>query len=578
MKGGLLVLIKIIEIGHLMKPPEYYLNFAQKVNTEQGVAILIDLDSLSYIGVHVIETPHNSKLLLYCDQKGNVSGKSPTVNLSLKNRNKPEELRQDIEKAFENKLKKFFNHEKLKGIEKILQENSEKIIEDVEKVLNELDAKSAYLTILMVQNNKELKPAEYEPLKEVFVERSLEKALESQEIGTCSFCGELKNVSATVNEVFKFATFDKPGFTPSLKKADAVKVLPICEACKVDLQNGQKIVTEDLSFNFLGNKLWVIPSLLMKNDDILRKVLEKIKQTANELKDFANKEKIIEQALSDEDQIVQYDFLFMSLNQSQQRIELHLAEVSPTRLREIVEASKKVLEKLNIENLPEPNLGSLWNLYEKPSAKSQERKDYMALVRSIFHEQSYSLQRFLWYCMRKIRKTVQNETFNEDYRRLVYLSFASILYLNQIGVFHLKKEEVSMNGDEFSSFFERYPEFFNSPWKKAVFLTGVLAEKVLYLQYQKRKARPFFKKFKGLKMNMKDLQGLLSEIRNKLEQYDGYNPRADLIMKAASKYYLESGNPKVSIDELNFVFTLGLAYRNKETSQDKEVEENEEQI
>lgn len=65
------------------------------------------------MGVHVIKTPHNSKLLLYCEQNGNVSGKSPTVNLSLTNLNKPEDLRLDIKKAFENKLKKFFNHEKL---------------------------------------------------------------------------------------------------------------------------------------------------------------------------------------------------------------------------------------------------------------------------------------------------------------------------------------------------------------------------------------------------------------------------------------------------------------------------------
>lgn len=75
MKAGLFVLKKIIEIGHLMKPPEHYLNFAQKVTIEQGISILIDLDSLIYNDVHVIETPHNSKLLLYRNQKGNVSGK-----------------------------------------------------------------------------------------------------------------------------------------------------------------------------------------------------------------------------------------------------------------------------------------------------------------------------------------------------------------------------------------------------------------------------------------------------------------------------------------------------------------------
>lgn len=561
-----------------MKPPDLYRNFAKQVTSEKGLAIFVNLEPLEYKGVQIIETPTDSHPLLYCDQKGQVSGKSPTVNLSLKNRKKPEELGKDIQKALE-KLCDFFEHQ-IKSIEIPLKENSEKIVQDIQNTISDMDKlNGTYLTVIVIQNGHELLPAEYEPFKELFLKKTLEKTTENGLDGICHFCGERKLVSATVNEVFTFATFDKPGFCPSLKRENAIKVLPICEECRTNLQNGANIVGKDLSFDFLGNRLWVIPSLVVEDESTLKNVINKIKQASEELKDFAKKEKAIEQALCDQDQVVHYDFLFMKMNQSQQRIELHLAEISPTRLRQLVDSAQQTQQRMNIENLPEPTLGLLWYLYEKPTSRTEERKEYLALVRSIFQAESYSLQRFLWYCMRKIRKAAQEyvssnkESFG--WRKLTYLSFASVLYLNQIGVFNLKKGEDRMNEDELNKFFQKYPEFFNEPWKKAVFLTGVLAGKVLSVQYVKRQAVPFFKKLKGLKMNMQDIQGLIAEIRNKLQQYDSYGSRIDLLMKAAAGYYLESNKQKTSIDELNFVFTLGLAYSNREPFKVEEVEENE---
>lgn len=561
-----------------MKPPDLYRNFAKQVTSEKGLAVFVNLEPLEYKGVQIIETPNDSHLLLYCDQKGQVSGKSPTVNLSLKNKKKSEQLREDIQKVLE-KLCRFFK-EQVRSIETLLKENFEKIVEDILNITSDMsEPNNTYLTIIVIQGDQEFLPAEYEPFKELFLKKTLEKTTENGLDGICHFCGERKLVSATVNEVFTFATFDKPGFCPSLKKENAIKVLPICEECRTNLQNGANIVAKDLSFDFLGNRLWLIPSLVVEDESTLRNVINKIKQASKELKDFAKKEKAIEQALCDQDQVVHYDFLFMKMNQSQQRIELHLAEISPTRLRQLVDAAQQTQQRMDIENLPEPTLGLMWYLYEKPTSRTEERKEYLALVRSIFQAESYSLQRFLWYCMRKIRKTAQEyiskDKENFGWRKLTYLSFASVLYLNQIGVFNLRKGEDRMNDDELSKFFQKYPEFFNESWKKAVFLTGVLAGKVLSVQYAKRQAVPFFKKLKGLKMNMQDIQGLIAEIRNKLQQYDSYGSRIDLLMKTAAEYYLESNKQKTSIDELNFVFTLGLAYSNREPFKVEEVEENE---
>lgn len=579
------MLTKVIEIGRLMRQSEYYRNFTKAVKQDKGLALLVSLEPLEYKGVVALETPgpDQAHLLLYTDQLGQVSGKSPTVNLTVSGKSL-EKIKEAIEKALR-KFRRFFEDEEvLRDFVKLFEKNHLQIVEDLEKQLMTMEEKGTYLTIILIKNGQEMMPAEYEPFKEVFIKRALEKATRTGVQGTCHFCGKPKLVSATVNEVFTFATFDKPGFCPSLREKEAVKVVPICEECKTDLQNGANIVTRDLTFNFLGTTIWLIPSLMHRNDSILSRVIERVKENSKTLKDFARNEEEIEEALADEDPFVHYDFLFMEINKNQQRIELHLTEVSPTRLRKLVNERKEAVKRIAIENLPEPTLGLLWDLYEKPTSKSKARKDYLQLIRSIFHGESYNLQRFLWYCMRKIRKAVQEtdskQTRNFHWRTLTYLSFAAVLFLNQIEVFHLRKEGESVVSSEVSEFFQRYPEFFDEPWKKAVFLTGVLAGKVLAVQYAKRQAAPFFNKLKGLKMNMRDVQGLLPEIRNKLEQYKSYGQRTDLIMKAAAEYYLLAGEKNITIDELNFVFTLGMAFSNREPFkiEVEEVEQNEQQV
>ncbi|MEJ5230188.1 MAG: TM1802 family CRISPR-associated protein, partial [Pseudothermotoga sp.] len=462
------MLTKVLEVGRLTRPPDLYRNFTKQLSQKKGLGLCVNLNPIEYKGIRIFDTPtpDQAHLLLYCDQPGQITGKSPTVNLGL---GKKEERKENIEKAFR-KFRRFFEgSEKTKDFASLFQENDQKIIEDIQKLSSELEEKGTYLTIIVIDNEKELKPAEFQPFKELFVERALQKASMGGTKGVCHFCGEEKTVSATVNEVFRFATFDKPGFCPSLKKDDALKILPICEECKTDLQNGANLVVQDLSFNFLGNKLWIVPSLIHQNDYVLKRVVEKIKQTREKLKDFASKEKEIERALSDEDQIVHYDFLFMNINQSQQRIELHLTEISPTRLTLLINAAEEATKRVGIDDLPQLTLGLLWDLYEKPLSGSEAKKDYLQLVRSIFYGEYYNLHRFFWYCMRKIRKAIQDNNstqFREfGWRKLTYASFLSVLYLARLGVFNLRKEESVVNNDELSEFFGRFPEFFNEPWK-----------------------------------------------------------------------------------------------------------------
>ena len=132
----------------------------------------------------------------------------------------------------------------------------------------------------------------------------------------------------------------------------------------------------------------------------------------------------------------------------------------------------------------------------------------------------------------------------------------------------MKKENM---GDQFESessslgdlesrtkvFFEKYESSFDSDAKKAVFLEGVLTQKLLNVQYSERKSTPFRSKLKGLNLDERQVKKLLPEIINKLEEYGKNYYRS--LESIISKYFVSSGEKwKMSRDEISFYFVLGM--------------------
>lgn len=110
------------------------------------------------------------------------------------------------------------------------------------------------------------------------------------------------------------------------------------------------------------------------------------------------------------------------------------------------------------------------------------------------------------------------------------------------------------------SFFEFFDEnsIFDDDVKKALFLEGVLAQKLLNVQYQERKATPFRARLNGLKIDEKIAKRLLPEMINKLEEYEKNYQFFKEIETAISEYLLNSNFSKYSVDEMSYYFTLGL--------------------
>jgi CRISPR-associated protein Csh1 len=110
-------------------------------------------------------------------------------------------------------------------------------------------------------------------------------------------------------------------------------------------------------------------------------------------------------------------------------------------------------------------------------------------------------------------------------------------------------------GNNFEEFFEENP-IFDDETKKAMFLEGVLAQKLLNIQYSERNATPFRSRLNGLKIDEKIAKRLLPEIINKLEEYEKNYYRK--LEETIGEYLVKSNFSHYSVDELSYYFALGM--------------------
>ncbi|AEH51740.1 TIGR02556 family CRISPR-associated protein [Pseudothermotoga thermarum] len=552
---------KLIRLSKIYPPKDLIENLSRPLTAKQGFAIKISRDAFE----DVIVIDQTKKLLFY-DQKGNVSGKSPTVKISGSNVD-------DFKKVVK-KVAEFFNETALQNVYETIVGNLEAITEKAFQKYSESLGKDKPSFFTVIIDGKF--PEDHPIVREIFVERVMEKSKSGID-GICATCGKKTKVTASANQVFKFITFDKPGFCPNLDKSQAVKVFPICENCLLLLENASNLIKNKLTFDFVGSNLWIIPSIVGDDPEILKAVTEKIASigigsveiTASKtLRDFSKLELSAEEILSEEGENVLYDFLLIKQSQSQQRIELHVSEVSPTRLRKLYECSKSISKLFEENGLDismekssfKPGFEQLWYLFGKPAADEAGRKEYLNLVEACFTQNQFNYDRFLWYIMKKLRQTFHQ--FPENLKNDALSAFGNLLYLTAINVLRPTQGGAKMPQEEgiFDSFFDKFKEFFDEPWKKAVFLTGVLVKRVMEVQESRKGKSPFLKKLGGLKMNYNQIKYLLTESWKKLQQYDAFQSSDEILFSEASKYFLQASDVKASIDLLNFVLTLGMTF------------------
>ncbi len=565
LQGGDDLIEKIYFLSNLMnRDLPLHEKLSQPSNKEIGYFIKVNLDNSEYEGLKAFKPKALGRKILYVEQRGNFTvSKSPSINFS-EGRKQEKDDEKKIKKIREiiEKVMNFFDHSSTRKIYHVISENFETIFED----LMFKDRKNAILSVLVVKNGKELYPSECDDIVKVFISKNLDHG-KKERYNRCFLCGRGVISYPQLNDVFKFATFDKPGFTPNISKKSS-NVLSICDDCKATLKAGRTFIEEKLSFSFFGDTLWIVP--YAPNRLLLERLMDSLQDiySSQELRKFSVSERQIEKRLS-EGEDLSYDFLVLSISNSEEKILLHISDVPPSRLSFIYSESEKMRKDLGESY--DPNFSNLWKIFRTPKTQKSGKKDFYALVRAIYKEGSaYSKEVFLSYVMRWARSEIINADSNKFLGNLIYtgtMLFSAYLYLVRLKIME------GGDGMESESFFGRYPEFFDSEWKKAVFLTGVLTGYLIEHQMKERNSAPFVKKLKGLKMRKEDVQSLLSEIKAKVFQYKIGNERVESTLERASNHFINAGNWSANVDEINFVFTVGMSMHRRFIRGDEHEEE-----
>ena len=481
-------------------------------------------DSVKFIEVG-LEDFEKSKILKYLYKKkgGNSPNLSPTSKIT------------EIEKTLSKKVIAWFNILKdknivisnnerlfLESIKKQLLLNYNLIVSEVQKYREDIPKKYGFIITLKIkEDDKQMYVGDFPIFRRLFLELSeLRDESISSNNKVCSLCGEGKKLVFGNIDTYKFYTIDKRGFiSGGFREEDAWKNYPVCSECKLFLEEGKKFIESNLSFKFYGLNYYLIPNFILGFNETPSEILDIFKDAS---KIISLKERSINSLTDDENEILDnfvnekdyigLNFLFLKKMNNAERILLLIEDVLPSTLMKIFDAKFYVDEIFNKEF----NFGRIREFYRVSDSNNKNSdldKYFLEITDKIFRLAKIDYYFLLRFIVKRIQEQFRK---GENIHNQVISGLMVLLFLDKLDVISFR--EVVMEKSYFESVFERFKPIFEDPAKRGIFLVGCLTELLLRKQYADREMKPpFLKNLKGLRMNEKDIKGLLPKIQNKLE-------------------------------------------------------------
>ncbi len=494
----------------------------------------------------------------------------------------------DVRKTFDNRLGKWFDRLKrehstwlnnstfFKKLYEAFNNNKDSIKNDLVNLRMQYED-GGFVTLIFYQGGEKKYLGDIDDFVEYLQEFSRDKYSEVASEGNCCLCNAKTTVFGDASPI-TFYSLDKPGYIAGgMKKEKGYKNFPLCFECLLQLNEGAAYMRELLEFRFAGMRYYLIPEVIYKQDELLDKIMDiyysfwqegEGKVSLSQADRIAADEEDILGYLKDVEDIVSLKFLFFQEQSKKFIILLLMEDILPSRIRTLFAAKQRAEDhfifkdqKFSAKLIQDVrfNYGVLRKLF--PTVKG-----FLEIVNKTFKDEKIDKQFILELIMDRLRAI-----FNDNrYMKIeVMQTFICLLFLSELGVLKntggdlglMNKENEVMAAEDLDlrvkRFFEEFSSTIDNDAKKAVFLTGVLAQHLLSIQNADRGATPFRSQLKGLKMKETDVRALLPKIQQKLEEYDSnYYTRLE---KITSIYYLQAGNNwGMSIDEINFYFVLGM--------------------
>ena len=401
----------------------------------------------------------------------------------------------------------------------------------------------------------------------------------------CSVCKQRKEEVYGLVTTYSFYNVDKPGFVSGgFNRADAWKNYPVCLKCALTLEAGKQYVDEFLAYKFYGFSYYVIPKLLQPERG--REIYELLEDYRKNIRDAnvkikkgygnllsENEEEALD-ILAQQENFLNNNLLFYEKTNAAFRILLYIEDILPSRLRILFDGKRNVDKKTVFKEFSKDKkalsftFGTIWHFF--PRNREQDLSKYfLEITNKIFVDRKIDYSFLMSAMVNKIRKEFAN---NNSTKLSTLMGLQLLDYLNNLDLLENLTGGMEMNenninqifggGDtpldeKVNKLFTEFPDFFDQPAKRAVFMEGALAQLLLNIQYQERGAGPFRTKLQGLKLDERLVKRLLPEMQNKLEEY-GKNYYRELEV-LISKYMIQAGEGwKMSKDEISFYFVLGM--------------------
>jgi CRISPR-associated protein Csh1 len=396
---------------------------------------------------------------------------------------------------------------------------------------------------------------------------------------------KLCSITLEKTEVFGYASlynFYAPKTYPSVVAGgfDSTKSwrnFPTSKNGILALEKAKAFVEESLRFRFCGYDYFLLPTPVLNtpNDEFstIASDFNKFALTDESKQQSSLVELDIISALAEQQNAATYTLFFFEQNKAEFKILASIDDVFPSYMRRVYEA-RQAIEALDIfQNLSGKdkttyNLRFDFRLVQHffPSTKmdGDNTHHFLNIVRSVFMQKQVDYAFILQAIMRRVRKSAVNSgRFDLDaLKGYMFLSFLAKLHLLHQYSTQTMSKPVNVDAP-IEGFFKEHEGYFDygSPLKRAVFLEGVLAQKLLNIQQVERGSQPFFSRLNGLNINRKIFERILPEIHTKLTEYDKFFPNYRRVSEAISAYTVacETKDWKLSDDEYSFYFTLGMS-------------------
>ncbi len=534
----------------------------------------------------------------------------------------PTSMVTDIDKTYPNKIKNWFGQRFTQSpyflengdlnyileLKKCLDAHQTEIVNQIRSLLENVRQKkeSALITLVIQEDNKCHYLGDIDLFRKIFIQKcraSLSEKYATKSLGknkTCSVCRTPKEEVYGFVSTFNFYTVDKPGMVSGgFDQSLAWKNYPVCLDCALAMERGKKYLNDFSHFRFYGFDYYVIPKPLFGEDSEVYEILktfqsenEKIKLNEKYQSLMSDTKVEILNHLSKKENSFLCNILIYQENNNEFKIERYIEDIFPSRLKQLFDAknlidNKPVFGSLNVpvfkdkkktgERPFEFTFDSIYHFFGK---ENNEDPYFLDIVSRIFSGKEISYPFIISGITRKIRNLYAQ---NIPARETTLRGLALLAYLDELELFGKHKVRSTMTTQPKSividgssdtkkraeTIFQEFSTFFNTPAKRAVFLEGVLCQKLLGIQHHERDATPFRIKLQGLKLDQNRVQALLPQIQNKLEEYKAnyYRDLETLI----SALMIEAGNDwKLSKDEIAFYFVLGMNLANQVAAKKQE--------